>query len=287
MTPDGRSQAPGLVGTDRVSDRVVSRPVAGLRSHPVYQELCEPMMATRVRRVAQQATAWREPLVIIPDGTILDGHARWQVAKDQGRRSLPCLERDLTEADALQVVIERHGTANGLNAFCRILLALRLEPYFRAGSHRPPSSNLTNDEHRDVRKEVARVAGVSTGSVTKVKQLLETVTSEIQERLLRGEVSIHKAWQWRALSPPQQRNALGEHLHHGANTRTIRRLIRAHAESGLLVRPTDVASTVLSRLATCHATDLTVVIADLPGRAVVVTRALYDELLEPRPDGPR
>ena len=59
------------------------------------------------------------------------------------------------------------------------------------------SSNLTNDTHKDVRKDIARLAGVSTGNVTKVKQILDSVTPEVQERLLRSEVSIHRAWQWR------------------------------------------------------------------------------------------
>ena len=63
------------------------------------------------------------------------------------------------------------------------------------------SSKLTNHEHRDVRKDIAEEAGVSTGNVTKVKQFLDTVIPEVRERLLRGEVSIHRAWQWRTLSP--------------------------------------------------------------------------------------
>ena len=61
-----------------------------------------------------------------------------------------------------------------------------LEPCFRkrcgqpqpARGNDPSSSNLTNDaRQRDVRKDVARVAGVSTGNVTKVKQILDSVIS--------------------------------------------------------------------------------------------------------------
>ena len=69
-------------------------------------------------------TTLREPLVMTTDGTILDGHVRWQVAKDRQLSSVPCLEYDLTEAEALEVVIDRHGSSQGLNAFCRIRLAL-------------------------------------------------------------------------------------------------------------------------------------------------------------------
>ena len=168
------------------------------------------------------------------------------------------------------------------------MLALGLEPYFRERSHRPkpatgnnkPSSNLTNNEHGDVRKDIASVAGVSTGNVTKVKQILASVIPEVRERLLRGEVSIHRAWQWRTLAPKGQRDALWQHRYHGAINRTIERLTRAHIETSRPVGPTDVAATVLRRLPTCDMADLTVAVVDVPGRAVVVTRACYDELLE-------
>ena len=268
--------------------RWVSRPVVALRPHARYLALCGPIPATRVHRVAQQPGALREPLVITTDGTILDGHVRWQVAKDRQLSSLPCLEYDLTAEDALQVVIQRHRTSEGLNDFCRIVMALDLEPSFREGSPRrrpttgarTPSSNLTNAEHRDVRKDIARVAGVSTGNVTKVKQLLGSVIPETRERLRRGEISIHRAWQWRTRTATAQRDAVWAHLHRGAIKQTIVRLVRAHADAGRPAEPVDVAATVLRGLATCDAANLTVAIVDVPGRAVVVTRAYYDELQE-------
>src|SRR5436190_21086986 len=109
-------------------------------------------------------------------------------------------------------------------------MALELEPFLRKRDHWPrpgtktASSKLTNAEHRDVRKAIARVAGVSTGNVTKVKQLLGTVIPETRDTLLRGEISIHRAWQWRTLSAKAQRDALWKHLHRGAIATTIARL---------------------------------------------------------------
>ncbi len=169
------------------------------------------------------------------------------MAIEREQPNVPCLELDVTEGEALQLVIQRHRAFEGLNDYGRIVLALRLEPYFRERSGRPqpargndpPSSNLTNDTCRDVRKVLARVAGVSTGNVTKVKQILDSVIPEIQERLLRGEVSIHRAWQWRKLAPKGQCDASWGHLHRGALKKKIDRLVRAHAEAGGPVRPVD------------------------------------------------
>ena len=278
--------ADGQRGSD--GGRLVDRPTATLRPHPTYQALCGPIAATRVRRVAQQPGPIREPLLTTSEGTILDGHARWQVALDRQQPSLPCIEYDVTKDEALQIVIQHHRASEGLNDFCRIVMALDLEPSYRERSRRPrPAvgarklpSNLTNAEHRDVRKAIARVAGVSTGNVTKVKQLLSTVIQETRARLLWGEVSIHRAWQWRTLTAKAQRDALWEHLHRGAIKTTIARLVRAHVDARAPVRPADVAATVLGGLARLDADDITVAVVDVPGRAVVVTRACYDELRE-------
>ena len=272
--------------------RLVDRSTTSLRPHPVYQELCRPLAATRAWRVGQQAGPLHEPLLTTTDGTILDGHARWQMAIERAQPNVPCLELDVTEDEALQVVIQRHRASDGLNAYGRIVLALHLEPYFRerrgrpqlARGNDPPSSNLTNDTRRDVRKDIARLAGVSTGNVTKVKQILDSVIPEVQERLLRSEVSIHRAWLWRTLPPKGQRDALWDHLYRGGINKTIDRLLSAHVEVGAPVRPVDdVTPIVLGGLAKLDADDITVAIADVPGRAVVITRTCYDELLEKNP----
>ena len=267
---------------------LVNRPVTSLRPLQRYLELRRPVVPRAEGSGSLRVHAMREPLLVTTTGTILDGHVRWQVALVQHRSSLPCLEYDLTDEEALEFVVERHRTSSHLNDFCRIVLALPLESYFKRRNPRMRgtdggngrSSKLTNVDRTDVRADIARVAGVSAGNVTKVKQLLKSVIPEIQEHLRRREVSIHKAWQWRTLSAKGQRDALWEHLHHGAIKKTVGRLVKAHADSGIPVQPVDVAATVLHGLAMYGPADLTVAVVDVPGRAVVVTRACYDELQE-------
>ena len=207
-------------------NRVVYRATTALHPHPRYQELRGPIAATQVQRAKRQAGPLQEPLLTTVDGTILDGHARWQVAIERHQPTLPCFEYDVTDDEALQVVIQRHRRSEGLNDYGRIVLALGLESYFReqrrgtpSTGHPRPSSKLTNHEHRDVRKNIAEAAGVSTGNVTKVKQILNSVIPELRERLLGSEVSIHRAWQWRTLSPKDQRDALGRIYTRGASSR--------------------------------------------------------------------
>jgi hypothetical protein len=110
---------------------------------------------------------------------IIDGYGRWELAKQEGRTTLQCVEHDLDEQEALKWLIQTHRPSPGLSAFIRIELALDLEPYFQkkaalnqhAGGRGKGLSKLTEAERVDSRKEVAHVARCSLGNVHKVKRM--------------------------------------------------------------------------------------------------------------------
>lgn len=97
---------------------------------------------------------------------------------------------------------------------------------------------------------------------------------------MRGEVSIHRAWQWRTLSPKAQRDALWEHLHRRAIKTTVARLVKQHVDADAPMPAPTKIPTVLKALASLGLRDVIVAVLDVPGRAVVVTRACYDDLQE-------
>jgi hypothetical protein len=73
---------------------------------------------------------------------------------------------------------------------------------------------------------------VSTGNVTKVKQLRKKVPPrEVELALRTAEITIHKAWQWRHLSAQQQLRALAEDRSRRGTTQTSRRHIQRHIAS--------------------------------------------------------
>ena len=273
--------------------RLVERPVASLRPLRRYLELRRPTVP-RVGERLQLVDAVCEPLSVTTNGTILDGYVRWQVAQEQGRPSFPCLEYDLTDTEALAFVIDRQRRSSHLNAFCRIVLALELEGSFRrrnarvlgkAGKTR--SSKLTKLDHTDVRADIAGLADVSTGNVTKVKRLLSRVIPEIREHLRRGEVSIHWASQRCKMSARAQRDALWTHLNKRGIKRTIRHLIANHATPERAIPAAEQRRAVLRSLATDDLTDVVFAVIDIPGRAIVVTQQYYDEFLERGTDDAR
>ncbi len=96
-----------------------------------------------------------EPILITTNGTILAGIARWRAAVLDGRSEITCIEYPLSEDESLQFILTQHQIRCGWNAFVRIRLALKLEPYFqkralsnmRAGGKYKGSANLPEAQH--------------------------------------------------------------------------------------------------------------------------------------------
>jgi hypothetical protein len=205
---------------DDLHGQFVACGVDELRPHSSYLRHRITVSASKLSALAELGDlVVREPLVITQERAIVDGYARWELARLQGRLTLRCIEYKLTEDEALQWILQRHRRSNGLNDFCRILLGLELESSLRSRaranqrlrSKNEGSSNLTEAEKRDVRAEIAAAAGVSVGNVTKVRQLLMTAHPELQQALRCGEISIHRAWLYSQEQPDKQREALGLH----------------------------------------------------------------------------
>lgn len=146
--------------------------------------------------------AFQKPLIISSDGTIIEGYARWQLALQQGRREATCIQYELTEEAALLWLLHSHRRSDGLNQYCRILLARELEYPSKAralanqsaGGLNKASSILTEAERVDVRSRIAARAGASVGNVSKVQQLTTTAVPELLGALCSDEISINLGW---------------------------------------------------------------------------------------------
>ena len=263
---------------------LVFRDVATLRTHPGYLKLFGRISVGNSEQSSRRIAAPLEPLVIARDGTIVDGHKRWRSAVEQGQLRIQCLEYNLTDEESLRMVIACHSRSGQLNAFCRVTLALGLESSLReaalerssSGSNAPHSPSLTK-RRLDVRREIASLAGVSTGNVTKVKQLLNAAIPEILKALCEGAVSIHRAWSWCGWPARRQRDALWAHQNRADIDHTIRRLIARHSQEQSDGSTVTDSKVVLDRLS--KEENLVMHVVDVPGRAVVVTRQLYADLV--------
>jgi len=284
----GTQSASGGGHPDDACGQLVTYCLDQLRPHPSYVRHRLTVPACQLSALAERGDrAFLEPLVITQDRTVLDGYARWELARRKGRATLFCLEYDLSDEDALRWLLLRHCRSNGLNDFCRILLALELESCFRAkglsnqqdGGKNKGSSNLTEADRVDVRKKIAEAADVSVGNVSKVKQLIGTAHTELWEALRVGEVSIHWAWKLRTKPPERQIEVLMTHRGEKGVNKAIRDLISRHEPSSLPAA-LDLQSLVsrLSQLEAADSGSVNLSVLRIPGKTIFVTEELLRSL---------
>jgi hypothetical protein len=277
-----------------LSCRLIWRCVSELRAHPSY---VRNGLAAPVSKMAALSEigdlAFREPIIITPGGIVIDGYARWQTAQECGRKTILCLEYDVSEIETLRWLIRSHFPFHGLSAYSRILLARDLRPTLRekallnkrTGGREKHSSNLTEAEKVDVRRVVAQAAGVSVGNVTKFEQLRSTVIPDVLEALGRGEIRLHRAWGWRNMLPNQQKEQVRLHRLKRDLRRKVKTLISKHrvkTSSGGSFLSIGTLSQLTQRLSTMLIDErdepdrLVIALIDLPGKCVFLTQELFD-----------
>jgi len=248
--------------------------------------------------------AFTQPLIITRERFLVDGYGCWELARRQKRPTLPCIEYDLDEREALRWLIQTQRRRYTLNDFIRIELALDLEPRFKEaaltnrqeGGRLKGLSKLTTSEKVNSRTEIARVAHVSVGNVHKVKYILMHAALQLQEAVRTEEVSINLADKWSHESEAKQI----ERLRVLRIERGIRRKARQLVSAGLAKQSLETAQRII-KLAdvveivnkltvdgpdqSTRFASIEVGIVDVPGPAIFINKELFQtfaKLLEPR-----
>ena len=144
-----------------------------------------------------------DPLIVW-DGTIVDGHNRYQICQDH-KIPFSITEKEFeNENEAIMWMLTRQLGRRNLTSYHKGELALKYEPMFAgaaekrmlAGVRINPMSNLTEGtpQERTTRHKIAEIAGVSDGSMRKIKAISERSDEATKEKLRKGDVSIHSAY---------------------------------------------------------------------------------------------
>jgi transcriptional regulator with XRE-family HTH domain len=185
--------------------RIVPRRVGDLRPHPSYARLGIKVPASRLNALLEMGEdAFLFPLIVTSEGIVIDGYARLEVARLQGRTSVDCIQYNVSEEEALRRLLLCHRPSPGLPPFTRIAMGRDLAKSLRekalrhqqAGGKSKGSSKLTEAEKVEVRKEIATAAGVSVGTLSHALEVLKTGDPEILRALCNGEIKIDRAWRW-------------------------------------------------------------------------------------------
>jgi len=180
-----------------------------IKIDPEFQSLVPPMAEDEKRELEASLLSEgnRDPIVVWEgQGILVDGHSRYEICNRLGVELKPPLEMEFDDRDEVKVWILRNqlGRRN-LNPFVRTSLTLKLEELIRpkakenlvtsTGGLKPrPLQKSAKAEPVDVRKEVAKIAGVSHDTVAKVKVIEQKATPEQREKLVKGDESINAVY---------------------------------------------------------------------------------------------
>ena len=152
----------------------------------------------------------REP-ILIWNGTIIDGHNRYSIAKKHGLNfAVKEMQFDNKDAVIGWMIYNQFGRRN-LSAYDRSLLALKLKPQIEAEAKKKMLSTQNNNAAKNLQgaavqnfvqlgsgktiDKIAALAGVSREVVRKVEKIEQAATPEIKDALKTGKISINSAYQ--------------------------------------------------------------------------------------------
>lgn len=180
-----------------------------IQINPKFRDLIPPLSVDEYRQLTENIVSegCRDALVVW-NGFIIDGNNRYDICQKHGIKFKTEQKEFSDESDAKIWIIKNQFGRRNITDATRALLALELEPLIAAkaqtrkvesgkehgiGMGEKVLSTLT--EPIDTRKEVAKVAGVSEGTMYKVKKVRDTGTKETLEQMRTGKISISKAYE--------------------------------------------------------------------------------------------
>lgn len=152
----------------------------------------------------------RDALVLWGD-ILIDGHNRYEICT---KYHIPyeTVQREFdSRKSAIEWIILNQFGRRNLPAHERARLALRLKPVIaekaksqQARTEENRVCQISDEQAIDTKKELAKVAGVSHDTISKVERIEEDALKPIIEASRRGDISVNSAYQVTKLEPEEQ-----------------------------------------------------------------------------------
>jgi hypothetical protein len=138
---------------------------------------------------------------VLSSGIVISGIREWHTAVSEGRQAVKCTEYQLSDDEALEMILILQQSRGAWNAFTRVQIALQQESYLQAKAHANQVvggkdkgwANLPEARQIEVRQEIAYLAGACPRNVSKVKTILLKAHPRLIEACQTGVVTIHCA----------------------------------------------------------------------------------------------
>ena len=141
----------------------------------------------------------RDALVLWND-TLVDGHNRYEICKKHGIPFKTIQKNFDSREDAILWMMQNQLSRRNLIAYQRSVIALEMKKRLaekakkRQGMRTDLMDFVPNLAQSKTRDEVAKLAGVSHGTISKVEKIEAMATPEMKEQLRSGNLSIDKAF---------------------------------------------------------------------------------------------
>ena len=182
---------------------------------PEFKALIPPLQQEEYAALEQSILrdGCRDALVVWK-GILVDGHNRYEICNrtDKGFRTVP-LERIDSRDGVMAWMLDNQLARRNFNDYQRGVLALKKEALLAVAAEKQKkgvsqnedlSTNLSKGSAMDTRRDLAKAAGVSEGTLAKVKKIEKSGVPELVEKALAGEVKIDVAAQIASLSNEEQ-----------------------------------------------------------------------------------
>lgn len=135
-------------------------------------------------------------------GVLIDGHNRYEICQTHGI-SFKVEDKDFDTRDEVKIwIIQNQFSRRNLPAYERAKLALVLKPLISAKAKENQHEGInqyslcqnSDKPSIDTKKELAKVAGVSHDTISKVEKIETKAPEEVKVKLSTGEMSINEAY---------------------------------------------------------------------------------------------
>jgi len=173
-------------------NRLKPNPWAAEVGPPLSEEDYETLRFTiRIHGIQMPLVLWQRG----KDLVILAGTNRRQIAKELRLKTVPAIIRTYPdETSAKLFAVTDNLARRQMNAGQRAYLAYQYQQLIGVGAGRPSRSEISSKLTKlDARRSAAEKAGVSEGTVSAMKTVIEADDDDLLQDVLRGRIAVHAA----------------------------------------------------------------------------------------------
>lgn len=173
-----------------------------------FKELIPPLRVDEKENLRQSLIrdGQLHPLVVWKEKSILvDGHHRYEILSSLGLKAKVELKSFPNETSVIEWIVLLQLSRRNISNFARFELCKYLIPIFEAkakenqatssgGSKPQPLQNSGKAGPIHTTKEISKISGISTDSISRAKYVDEHATNEIKELLRSGDTSLNLAY---------------------------------------------------------------------------------------------